>query len=287
MINKRNGVKMVNAAALKEEEEEEEGEEEDGKEEAADANEDYERVHGLHVHSGNKLGNDSNYSTNEVSDLERIRLENIRRNDAFLADMGIHQVKDTISTEANALKAARRKLVRVERKPTPAEPAVVRRSSRVTIEKLKQEINELIKTGDAASLESIKDAQSRLDTIAARESAYSVVGADEIGSYSEATSRIEEEHFPMVPLWNAKSVLSEDVPESEQEYWNREVFKLLEDHTVTTPQKKLKREVHPPDVDTEGGMATKYSSLSVAERDVAKLTEARITATAFIPVDDN
>ena len=69
-------------------------------------------------------------------------MENIRRNEEFLGSIGLDDIKQSISSEAAAAKAAKSASKRgVEKKRAP--PAVPsRRSSRVTVERLKSEIEE-------------------------------------------------------------------------------------------------------------------------------------------------
>jgi hypothetical protein len=247
---------------------------------------------------------DDDVDTDTITDLEKIRQENIRRNEEFLANVGLFHMKDSISREAGAnakAAAAKRKLVRVERK-VKEEPVVVRRSSRVTMDKLKQEIADLTRSGDSTSEVAMKEAQDKLEALESRANAYSNVSAEDAGgSYSESNTRIEEDTFPMIPLWNAKSVLSDDTAEDVSNKWNREVFALLAtDVSAKSPAKKSKRAgavaSASDNTSANSKMAVDYDDLdahmaslkklSVAENDVAKLTEARITATAFIPVND-
>ena len=92
--------------------------------------------------SKRKTASSSSSSSSDISDYERLRMENIRRNEEFLGSIGLDDVKQSITSGAAATKAAKSASKRgVEKKRAP--PAVPsRRSSRVTVERLKSEIEE-------------------------------------------------------------------------------------------------------------------------------------------------
>ena len=74
----------------------------------------------------------------ELSDYEKVRQENIQRNEDFLRSIGMDNVKSEIKTQSASDKPkASRRGVGLKRKSEAAQP--VRRSGRVTIERLKAE----------------------------------------------------------------------------------------------------------------------------------------------------
>jgi WD40 repeat protein len=74
----------------------------------------------------------------ELSDYEQVRLENIARNEEFLRSIGMNDVKGSIQAQrASDKPKASRRGVGLKRKSEAAQP--VRRSGRVTIERLKAE----------------------------------------------------------------------------------------------------------------------------------------------------
>jgi hypothetical protein len=107
-----------------------------------------------------------------VSDYEKTRLENIKRNTEFLESIGIDSIKKEF-TPAPKLKSSSRTTTRgISKKPIPDVP--LRRSGRVSIDRVKVELEDAKKAGDAAQIE---EKESLLSALKAKkaEASYSTL----------------------------------------------------------------------------------------------------------------
>eukprot|EP01032_Pedospumella_encystans_P014180 gene14180-16305_t len=113
----------------------------------------------------------NSFRSEGISDYERARLENIQRNEMFLASLGLESVKSSLVQSAAARAPIRKKAVAVRK---PVQSAPLRRSGRVTIEKLQEEIALLERSGDSEALAARK---AELDAMMAKrqEGSYQVV----------------------------------------------------------------------------------------------------------------
>lgn len=110
-------------------------------------------------------------SATAVSDYEKTRLDNIKRNTEFLESIGIDSVKQQLPNPKS--KSSNRSTARgVSRKPFPDLP--LRRSGRVSIDRVKVELEEAKKIGDATRIEEKKALLSTLEAKKA-ESSYSAL----------------------------------------------------------------------------------------------------------------
>ncbi|KAJ1442007.1 WD40-repeat-containing domain protein [Ochromonadaceae sp. CCMP2298] len=103
-----------------------------------------------------------------LSSYEEERLANIKRNEEFLASLGIQQAKASLQSLALPKAPPRRKSAPMKREVVDAP---VRRSSRVTVEKLQEEISRL-EGGDAQALEAKQRELGEM--LAKREAPYQV-----------------------------------------------------------------------------------------------------------------
>jgi WD40 repeat protein len=135
-------------------------------------------------------------SGKEISEYERARLENIRKNEMFLNELGLVSVKSSFTT-ATKFKTARKTTLKqafkVVQSPT-------RRSGRVTVDKLVAEIAQLRQDN---KIEEANTKQIELDAMIAKqkEGAYE---PDVLGgvTYEEAYVRLSVDPLPMTQLVN-------------------------------------------------------------------------------------
>lgn len=192
----------------------------------------------------------------EISNYEKVRLENIRRNEMFLAELGVASMKQEavastrppISGKARAKKPAT---------PTPIVP--VRRSSRVTSEKLTSEIKALQEAGKADEAEA---KQKELDDLLATKAA-SQSFAEEYLAGNSSSDRYERltEAVPLATTPNGDEV---DVSQI------RDAFYAARDD--------LQRKAPQPSL-SDGA----FAALSLHPDDVVKLTPQRMTSVALHP----
>lgn len=214
-----------------------------------------------------------------LSEYERIREENIKRNQAFLGNLGLDDVKGSIASSAtNTNKASKRG---VDRKKAP--PIVpTRRSSRVTVESLKREIDEASTGDDKANKEKILE-----EMLAKRNE----------GSYEAA---IEQEHAPRERLTHDISLLDPvNLPDGGESSWAKPLVNVLvnlnpmPDVSAAKKAKKdtgsVGKKVVPSSAGGSSGSsdyAKRISRLLVQEQDVAKLTGNRIYSVWVHPSTD-
>src|SRR5688572_16904235 len=84
----------------------------------------------------------TDFQGNELSEYEKSRMDQIHKNEQFLASLGLDSVKQSIEMLKPQKKPATKKGVMGTGPKPSAVP--VRRSGRVTTEKLKAEIDELV-----------------------------------------------------------------------------------------------------------------------------------------------
>ena len=243
---------------------------------------------------------ESQSDSNQVSDLEKLREDNIKRNEAFLMSLGL----PVVSTPSEKRQPTNRRSSKPVVKKEP-EVSSVRRSARVTIEKLKEEISGLKqKEGDDSNESLRKDAEDKLALMTSQSyvSEYSL-------SLEEAQGEADDQRLgpgpvTMLPPWNANKIDEED-----RSIWEQEIFRLGETFVAESMGRKEKSVrallIQSPSkskrsaessqqnysdtsanmhelVSTEESMS-KINKFNVRENEVTKLTEARITCTYFLP----
>jgi len=209
-------------------------------------------------------------------------MENIRRNEEFLGSIGLDDIKQSINTAAAAAKAAKPAKRGVEKKRQP--PSLPsRRSSRVTVERLKSEIEEA-----GADVDPVKAKLLEEMMLKKKEQTYEA-------EYQAPRERIDIDVSLLAPT---------NLPdETDGAVWARPLVELLvgvndkQSTTSASTNKKMKKEstgkttsASPVSTKTAPGgrggasdptiTAAEYSKrinkLTVAEDDVAKLTGNRI-----------
>lgn len=210
-----------------------------------------------------------------MSTYEQTRLENIRRNEQFLLDLGVAEIKNTIvpAVKPKIKKSTSRDRLSTGSKDvaTPALPT--RRSSRVTVDKLASEVKQLQEEG---KVEEAKLKQEELDSMIAKQKA-GVYEVDPAAVYShEPQTRISSEPIPFSSLDDLKKEESPDGGNS----LAVQLTDCLRRAVVINRKSKASKQFLP--------FSTRsYSQLKVREEDVKKLTPARITAVALHPSPDH
>lgn len=221
-----------------------------------------------------------NHVDPDMSELERARLENIRRNEQFLSELGVVGVKNSMAVEAKkpvkAVKSSRSSKAAVAPVPQP-----VRRSSRVTVDKLSAEIRQL---KDEGKLEEANAKQLELDERLASQmsGAYVVEAAP---SSSDSHQRLSADPIPMTALQN-EDELEKRVTMS-QEILN--AFRLA---SSNEEKKKVGAQGRKANAVSSSGKheflhssAADFADLKNEESGVAKLAPLRMTSVAFHPSD--
>eukprot|EP01039_Chlorochromonas_danica_P000443 gene443-477_t len=234
-----------------------------------------------------RKGDDYNNGVEEleeggISAYERERLQNIQRNEELLRDLGIANLKSSVSRAA--LNNTKKSVPKVPKAKAPVAPT--RRSSRVTAEKLSAEIRRLREEG---LTEEAQRKEEELNEMIKKQT--SGVYAVESAVSGEAEGRSEYRRLPATPLQlrsalvdkldaeedgarqgsGAEDALSSLVQEIKQEFIiSEEDFSSSVASSSATASLKL----------DDGRI---WHSLSLAEIDVVKLTAQRVTSVAFHP----
>jgi WD40 repeat protein len=145
-----------------------------------------------------------------ISDYERERLENIKRNNEFLSSLGLSSVKSSLVPIVPVAKApVKRKTPAVKKAPVVAIPT--RRSGRVTFEKVQEELSKLKEEG--ASVEVIAAKQAELDEMKAKRTIgdYTTLYVDNTNQQDDEWNRLTEEPIPFVNFYNKNGDVDLDV----------------------------------------------------------------------------
>jgi WD repeat-containing protein 76 len=205
----------------------------------------------------------------DLSDYERLRLENIRRNDDFLGSLGLHEVKDTIShTIAATTRSTQRGAQRGVKRP--AERALPeRRSTRVTDSKLQDEIKQL-------------EAAGQTDQAAAKKAEYDEIRQKKMeGSYEAVLQAMEEQRVSRLPSDPISLYSAANAPaaiEDRSERWGAEMWNTFA-RVCKTPLKSSK-------IIEDKEYAKSVASLSLSEEHCAKVVESRIVSVFLHPTSD-
>ena len=224
----------------------------------------------------------SSYATQDMSELERARLENIRRNEQFLSDLGVVGIKnsmiDEVKKPSKSLKSSR-----PAKKATMA-PQPVRRSSRVTVDKLAAEIR-LLK--DEGKDEEAAAKQLELDEkVAVQMSGAYVVDAVAASSNESSHQRLAADPIPFTVLQNEDDEGLRQIMATEMSSLFNSADSLNEEAA------SKKRKVSGGKSSTIGkngcfmdSSSATFSNLKNTEEDVVKLAPLRMTSVAFHPSD--
>lgn len=216
-----------------------------------------------------------------LDNYEQIRQDNIHRNQQFLNSIGIQDVKSDLhllTSTTSSAKPSSRGLSTGAKRKTPASRSTVppRRSGRVTIERLKKEIDDTIASGNA-DVTLLDQKRGELEIMVA-EKAATTYDASANASWEENS---ETRHSPdditlLTPLNQPKHA-----DEAQPVDWGHGLLPLLREDSqnittsaVTTASQKK---------DTISAYRASMASLQVVETDVAKVVPQRITALVIHP----
>lgn len=228
-------------------------------------------------------------SASGISEYERARLENIRRNEQFLSGLGVAVVKSAL-TPASKPKPVKRasvsKGLNVPLLPT-------RRSSRVTVDKLAAEVTQLRNEGKE---EEANQRQSELDAMLAKqkEGSYEVDVAP--SAAYEVHERIAAESISLLAIRgeeeSEEAVKMSLLTALKDAYIAANSTSISASSTVNSAAPKSRKSSARPkvseavvsnDVEYLDSTADAFSQLSLSSNDVIKLTPQRITAVALHP----
>lgn len=204
----------------------------------------------------------------DISAYEQERLDNIARNEQFLASLGLNSIKSSLNATVAVKAPPKRKTVATKK---VAEVQPVRRSGRMTIEKLHEEIATLEKSGES---EALTAKRKELEDMVAKkqEGSYQVEASTAYGE-RESWRRLGED-----PVGFQTMTYQEDKYDSAKA--NKDVCELADLlRCVSTAPPKPQRE----DFIEYTAM---LSNLSIHDNEVAKLTEDRITTVCVHPIAD-
>ena len=196
-----------------------------------------------------------------LSDYEKIRLSNIKKNQDFLSSLGLDEVKPgpIIKKETTSIRGA------IKKKGITKPIVATRRSGRVTIEKLSSEIKDLEeKSGGKSNNEELDKKKSELEVLLALKKAEGSFGSYEpqASEFAEdSRERITDDEISMIPPTNA----------ADEDDQGRDIITALKDtqnFISKSPSKSKSDEFY----------NKRISKLSVNENDFAKVAEARITS---------
>lgn len=223
---------------------------------------------------------ESHEETMGVSEYERVRNENIRRNQEFLSTLGLENKPISTASSARPTPVSRRGTDSAKKK-LPMMPT--RRSGRMTVDKLRAEVDEL--EGD----EKIGKQQLLEEMLAKQKAGTYEVESLPASSWSswDSRARIEESEFSLFPAANQPA-------DADASNWVRPMIDAFAqegtESTVSSKKgdhKTLKKE---PKGEAPKIVAQEYakrmSRLSVSDNEVAKVTESRITAVWIHPAID-
>lgn len=240
----------------------------------------------------------NNNVLHHLSDYETERLNNIKRNEEFLASLGISEVKSSMASTAAANKpAVKKKVVRVKTTPTNVN-VPVRRSGRVTIDKLQEEIAVLENSSVGEDKQVLESKKKELEEMIQRK--YDRTSFEVVVNDSEAN---RWQRLSTDPILLTSMLYSED--DYEKEAVEKDLNDLVScmkshfhDHDsknnihTNNKDKKRKGTVISTEEDTTKGAKEsvclqeykqRLSTLSLADTDVAKLVQDRVTAVYVHP----
>jgi WD40 repeat protein len=204
-----------------------------------------------------------------MSEYERVRLENIKRNEMFLSDLGLASVRSSLATSVPKKSKPTSRSKAAPHTRVPQEP--VRRSGRVTTERLKEEIKRLKEEGNETV---IAEKKELLDTMLTKQREGTYVPEIQANETS-VEERINTEPISLSELKN----YSEDDDKAELA---KQLLSAMKKTTGRgTPSGKRGKS---PSTEF---LETKFTKLKLHEDDVVKMTPNRITAVALSSSIDN
>ena len=215
-----------------------------------------------------------------VSEYERVRNENIRRNQEFLSTLGLENKPISTASSARPATVSRRG-TDSSKKKLPMMPT--RRSGRMTVDKLRAEVDEL--EGD----EKIGKQQLLEEMLAKQKAGTYEPEVQPASSWSswDSRARIEDSEFSFFPASNQPV-------DADAKNWVRPMIDAFAKEGAESSaaskkgdSKAIKKE---PKKEAPKSIVQDYvkrmSRLSVSDNEVAKVTESRITAVWIHPATD-
>lgn len=220
-------------------------------------------------------------SEDGLSAYERARLENIRRNEMFLSELGVASVRQSFTDVAAKKPKVVKKTTSVKVARAPALPT--RRSSRVTVDKLSAEIQELRNEGKNEDADKL---QIELDAKLAKqmEGSYEV---ELTASAADSYDRLPADPIPFTELLNEDDT-------DKREMMAKEITNVFHDIIREEGSADKKKTGKTGSTTAKTAAASKYleatanvfAKMQVKEDDVMKMTPNRMSSVAFHPSDN-
>lgn len=240
--------------------------------------------------------NNANNNNKNLSDYEAERLNNIKRNEEYLASLGISQIKSSLLDISIANKQPMKRKVPIKHKSHEIQQPL-RRSGRVTIEKLQEEIKLLDNSMDKNDKEILILRQNELDEMIKKkkESTYIIDDLNTNEYVNERYQRLSSEPILLTNmLYNEdeynKDNISLDIKELVNDMISFSKDKLRTEDDIVTKKIKKNEVLIKKDHDyksyesiTMNEYITNMEKLSLNDKDIAKLTESRITSVYIHP----
>lgn len=220
----------------------------------------------------------NNQIDTSMSNYERIRIENIRRNSEFLENLGLDDVKPDTDEFNTYVRKASNRGIRKEAKQT-AVP--VRRSGRVTVERVRAELEEARKGNN---IELVKVKETELEALSATKFENSYEAALDSSYASEVMKRYSGLPITMLAPYNKVEQESSDTIVDEDVAYGEPLLASLRaissDSCYGMPGGGTKTAVALKSFDQ---YIADLSKLSIQEDRVAKVVQSRITGMLVHP----
>jgi WD40 repeat protein len=215
----------------------------------------------------------------DLSEYEQVRAQNIERNAEFLRSIGMDETQSDIRASAVANKTAKASSRGVSKRKALVQAVPARRSSRVTIERLKSEDFSLLSEEDRAAKQAELDKMLEAKASNAYETAV-MTNAAYGNENDDRWTRLPSEPINALPPYNQPRYDDEEEKESKEYFnWGKSAITSLLD-AVPSSGSTLNT------TSTSGEYMKRMQSLQVADNDVAKVTENRITSVWVHPSTD-
>lgn len=200
-----------------------------------------------------------------ISEYERIRTANIERNEKFLRSVGLDSTANSMRSEVQNQLSRQATARGVSKKRKWTESAPTRRSGRVTVERLRIELEDMDEN-DPERVKKLADYTAMLETKAE-------------GSYTAIIEAEESERYSRIADLELSATIPVNRPEDEGEAWGLKILKSLAISTSPSSKKKS-AQIKSEKITTNN---SNISKLKVVEDDVAKCTESRCTSVFWHP----
>ena len=204
-----------------------------------------------------------------LSEYEITRLENIKRNEQFLSSLGLNEAKLSLETTAVEKMPTKRGVAKNFRLHTSME-APSRRSGRVTVDRLKSELQDLQKD-DTNNADLIKQKEDELSELLTKRYESSYTSVIDSNYNQEDIERVGKSPVFLSDCLNKGGVVSDGSHRNE-------LFDHITKYDAASSECVVNSEL--------SEYHLKLNNMTVTEDDVAKMCRSRITAVLVHPNQD-